>query len=68
MDRIGRALLIGLVVGLVVGGAGAFILPALGLSKYAFPAVIGAASGIASSLVRTSRSRRIPLPVEPGGQ
>jgi Mg/Co/Ni transporter MgtE len=62
MARIGRALLVGAVVGLVVGCVGAFLLPALGLSKFTFPAIIGTASGFASSFVRGARQRRIPLP------
>jgi hypothetical protein len=62
MPRIVQAMLIGAVVGLVVGGAAKFVLPALGLTKFAFPIVIGAVTGLTSAFISTSHRERVPLP------
>jgi hypothetical protein len=62
MQRIGQLLLIGAVVGLVVGGAAIFVLPALNLTRFALPIVIGAVTGLTSALVRAPHREKVPLP------
>jgi hypothetical protein len=56
-----REMLIGAVVGLVVGVAARFVLPALGLIRFALPIVIGTVTGVASALI-APRREKISLP------
>ena len=62
MERIGQAILIGAVVGLVVGGLAILVLPIFKLTGFAFPIVIGAVTGVTSALVLAPDREKIPLP------
>jgi uncharacterized membrane protein len=62
MIRIFQEMLIGAFVGLVVGVAANMVLPALGLTRFALPIVIGTISGVASAaLIRAPRRVKIPM-------
>lgn len=62
MNRFLQEMLIGAAVGLVVGVAASIVLPALGLTRFALPIVIGTVTGVASALIRAPRRVRIPVP------